>query len=302
MNGDAGRHVTILDGGLSTALEEQGCVVDGDLWTAQLLARAPERILAAHQAFFEAGAQVAITATYQASVPGFVAAGMSEARARELIVAGVKIARQAACEFEASGKGAAADVRVAASVGPYGAYLADGSEYRGNYGVSAAASRDFHAPRLELLASAGPDLFAVETIPDVNEAIVLRELLEELGVPAWLSYSLRAGRTCAGQSLTDAYDALAGSSSLIAGGVNCSDPSEVTGALKAVSARTGLPGVAYPNRGGTWDSGTQTWSQQQAWNPALVDEWVAAGAAYVGGCCGWAPADIAALAGHRGSR
>ena len=101
---------------------------------------------------------------------------------------------------------------MAASVGPYGAVLADGSEYRGRYGLSAPQLRDFHAPRLELLASTGPDLFAVETIPDVDEARVLVALLDEIGIPAWFTYSVREGRTCAGQSLTEAYDALAGSS------------------------------------------------------------------------------------------
>ena len=149
---------------------------------------------------------------------------------------------------------------VAASVGPYGACLADGSEYTGRYGVPASRLRDFHGPRLELLAEAGPDLLAVETIPDVDEAEVLIDLLEGIDVPAWFSYSVRGETTAAGQSLTDAYAVLAGHGSLIAAGVNCSEQSDVLGAVRAAVAATGLPAVAYPNRGGTWDAQAKQWS------------------------------------------
>ena len=184
---------------------------------------------------------------------------------------------------------------MAASVGPYGAVLADGSEYRGRYGLSASELRDFHGPRLELLASSAPDLFAVETIPDVDEARVLVELLDEVGIPAWFTYSVREGRTCAGQSLSEAYDALAGSSSILAAGVNCSHPDEVLGAVRASVTATGLPAVAYPNKGGSWDSATRTWEGASGLDAASVSAWVEAGARYVGGCCGTGPSDIEAL-------
>ncbi len=116
---------------------------------------------------------------------------------------------------------------MAASVGPYGAYLADGSEYRGRYGISAAELRDFHAPRLELLAASGPDLLAVETIPDSDEAEVLVPLLEELGLPAWFSYAVTGATTRAGQPLPEAYAVVAGCEPLVAVGVNCSSPRDV---------------------------------------------------------------------------
>lgn len=285
--------VTVLDGGLSTALEALGADLGSSLWTARLLGDDPQLVVSAHRAYFDAGAQVAIAASYQASVPGLVAAGFDADEAARLITSSVTLARQARDEAAA-----AEDRRllVAASVGPYGAVLADGSEYRGRYGLSASRLRDFHGPRLELLASSEPDLFAVETIPDVDEARVLVELLDEVGIPAWFTYSVREGRTCAGQSLSEAYDALAGSSAILAAGVNCSHPDEVLGAVQAAVVATGLPAVAYPNKGGTWDSATRTWEGATGLEPASVSAWVEAGARYVGGCCGTGPSDIAALA------
>jgi len=284
--------VVVLDGGLSTALEQEGADLSGALWTARLLAEEPERIAAAHRAFFRAGAQVATAASYQASVEGFVAAGCDPAEAGRLVARSVLVAREVRDELAADRPG----LRVAASVGPYGAHLADGSEYRGRYGVPAARLRDFHGPRLELLAAAGPDLIAVETIPDADEAAVLVRLLDELGLPAWFSYSVRGATTCAGQPLAEAYAVLAGCPVLVAAGVNCSDQGDVLDAVRTAVAVTGLPGVAYPNRGGSWDAAARRWTYGGPLELALVDDWVSAGARLVGGCCGTGPADIAALA------
>ena len=291
--------ITVLDGGLSTALEALGADLGSDLWTARLLGDAPHLIAEAHRAFFAAGAQVATAASYQASVPSLVAAGFDEREAARLITSSVTLAQQVRDEVVASADPsteARPRLLVAASVGPYGAVLADGSEYRGRYGLSARQLRDFHAPRLELLASTGPDLLAVETIPDVDEARVLVRLLDEIGIPAWFTYSVKEGRTSAGQSLAEAYDAVAGSTSVVAAGVNCSHPDEVLGAVRASVRATGLPAVAYPNKGGRWDSATRTWEGATGLEIGLVSSWVAAGTRYVGGCCGTGPADIAALA------
>jgi homocysteine S-methyltransferase len=175
--------------------------------------------------------------------------------------------------------------------------LADGSEYTGRYGISAAALRDFHGPRLELLASAGPDLLAVETIPDSDEAEVLVPLLDELGLPAWFSYSVSGSSTRAGQTLASAYEVLAGSTSIVAAGVNCSSPRDVSSAISAAVAATGLPAVVYPNLGESWDSSTHTWSGDAVFDTSLAPGWVAAGARLVGGCCRVGPADISSLAG-----
>jgi homocysteine S-methyltransferase len=282
----------LLDGGLSTALEEQGADLQGALWTARLLGEAPERLARAHRAYFGAGARVATTASYQASVEGLVAAGYDATEARRLITLSVTIAREVRDQLADSDPG----LLVAASVGPYGAFLADGSEYTGRYGVSAARLREFHGPRLELLAAAGPDLFAVETIPDADEAEVLVSLLDQLDLPAWFSYSVRGANTNAGQPLAEAYAVLAGRRSLIAAGVNCSDQSDVLGAVSAAVAATGLPAVAYPNRGGSWNSDTKQWEYAGPLDLDLVEAWVAAGARFIGGCCGTGPADIAELA------
>jgi homocysteine S-methyltransferase len=290
--GDPADPVVVLDGGLSTALELQGVDLSGALWTARLLGEAPETIADAHRAFIGAGARVIATASYQASLEGLADAGCEDAEARRLIARSVTLAREVRDELADDHPG----VRVAASVGPYGAFLADGSEYVGRYGVSAARLRDFHGPRLELLAEAGPDLLAVETIPDSDEAEVLVALLDQLGVPAWFSYSVRDGATCAGQSLHEAYAVLAGSSAVIAAGVNCSEQHEVLGAVRAAVSATGLPGVAYPNRGGSWNADTKAWEYAGRLDLDLVDAWVGAGARFVGGCCGNGPDDIALLA------
>lgn len=283
----------ILDGGLSNALEARGHDLSSSLWTARLLLDAPAEIAAVHRAYYQAGADVATTATYQASVPGLVAAGLSAARAAETITAAVRIAGEVrdACVQETGRR-----LLVAASVGPYGAHLADGSEYRGRYGVPPSVLRDFHAPRLELLAAAGPDLLAVETVPDAEEAEVLMPLLDALDLPAWFSYAVTGDQTRAGQPLADAYAVLADSPVLLAAGVNCSAPRDVGGALRAARAATGLPGVAYPNAGERWDPATYTWSGEGHLDATGAPGWVADGARLVGGCCQVGPELIRELA------
>ncbi len=274
----------ILDGGLSNALEDRGHDLSDALWSARLLKDAPAEIAAVHRAYFEAGAMVATTASYQASVAGFAQAGVPVAEAERLITSSVRIAREVRDEF-------GGDRLVAASVGPYGAFLADGSEYRGRYGVTASALRDFHGPRLELLIGAGPDLLAVETIPDVDEAEVLVQLLQELDFPAWLSYSAADGLTRAGQPLADAF-ALGAIDQVVAVGINCCAPEEVSPAIALATK----PTVVYPNSGETWDAGTRSWTGSSETLTGLAPAWAAAGATYIGGCCRVGPAGIRALA------
>ena len=283
----------VLDGGLSNALEDRGHDLSSDLWTARLLRDDPGEIVEVHRAYFAVGARVATTASYQASVPGLVAAGLSRREAERLIASSVRLAREARDEAAAHSE---APLFVAASVGPYGAALADGSEYTGRYGRTVAQLRDFHGPRLELLAAAGPDLLAVETIPDTDEAEVLRPLLDEIGVPAWFSYSVAGGATRAGQPLASAYEVLRGSTTIRAAGVNCSAPADIPAALRTAVAVTGLPGVAYPNRGEAWDNTSHTWAGSGTFDPREVRRWIASGAQLVGGCCRVGPDDIAAIA------
>lgn len=270
--------VVALDGGLSTALEERGADLSSSLWTARLLTDDPELLAAAHRAFYLAGARVATTASYQATDP-------------DLLTRSVAVARGVRDQLAATHEG----LLVAASVGPYGAVLADGSEYRGRYGIGRARLRDFHAPRIDVLVAAGPDLLAVETLPDQEEAEVVADLLADAGLPAWVSYTVNGERTAAGQPLAEAYAALADRPGIVAAGVNCSTQEDVLGAVTAAVAATRLPAVAYPNRGGSWDAGGKRWSYGDALDLSLLDGWVAAGARWIGGCCGTGPCDVAAL-------
>jgi len=289
---ERGDLVVVLDGGMSNALEDRGHDLSGGLWTARVLRDAPAEIAAVHRAYYRAGARVATTASYQASVPGFVAAGLDRVEAEQLIARSVTIAREVRDRLSEDGT----QRWVAASVGPYGAVLADGSEYRGRYGLSRAELRDFHLPRLELLASAGPDLLAVETIPDVDEAEVLVELLDDLELPAWFSFSAQGSQTRAGQPLAAAFSVAASAGCVFAVGVNCCAPSDVLTAVRMAAEVTGRAAVAYPNSGEEWEAMDRRWAGGTSYDVGLVPRWVEAGAAYVGGCCRVGPRDIAALA------
>lgn len=278
----------VLDGGLSNALVDRGHDLADDLWTARLLADAPQEIVAVHRAYFAAGAQLATSASYQASVLGFTAAGMSTSTAEELIRRSVRLAREATDGVPGR--------LVAASVGPYGAVLGDGSEYRGNYGLTAAQLRDFHAPRLELLIAEQPDLLAVETIPDLREAQVLVDLIAQFDVPAWLSFTIDGAQTRAGQPLADAFAVAADVPGVVAVGVNCCAPREVLSAIELAGQISGKPAVAYPNAGETWDAEQHRWVGEPTYDVRLVPRWLDAGARWVGGCCRVGPADIAQVA------
>jgi homocysteine S-methyltransferase len=184
---------------------------------------------------------------------------------------------------------------VAASVGPYGATLANGEEYRGRYGLSVAQLADWHRPRLEVLVAARPDVLAVETVPDVDEAEALAGLLHEFGTPAWLSYTIAGERTRAGQSLEDAFAVAADIAEIVAVGVNCCVPADVLGAVEVAHAVTGKPVIVYPNSGEEWDGARRTWIGRPGLNTELAPHWVDRGARIVGGCCRVGPAEIAAM-------
>ena len=279
--------VLISDGGLATELEARGHDLSDPLWSAKLLADAPREIVAVHAAYFRAGAKIATTASYQASFEGFAAHGIDRHEATGLLRRSVELAMAARDE---AGEG---DLRVAASVGPYGAALADGSEYRGRYGLSVAALMRWHRPRLEILAAAGADVLALETVPDVDEAEALVNLVRSVGVPAWLSYTISANRTRAGQPLADAFAVAAGVPEIVAIGVNCCAPDDVLPAI--LMANIGKPVIVYPNSGERWDDRRRVWIGPSRFSPQLATQWVAAGARIVGGCCRVGPADIAGL-------
>ncbi|MEV8532017.1 homocysteine S-methyltransferase [Streptomyces sp. NPDC051211] len=270
------RRTVLLDGGLSNQLADQGCDLSGGRWTGRVLDEAPEQVLAAHTAYARAGAEVLITASYQVGAEP------------PLLHRSVALAARAA-------ETADHEVWVAASVGPYGALLADGSEYRGRYGLSVAALADWHRPRIEALLAAGPDVLALETVPDTEEAEALLSVLAGTGARAWLSYTVQGGRTRAGQPLAEAFAQAAASEEVIAVGVNCCDPAEVLPAV-ALAAATGKPVVAYPNDGSVWDATAGLWHPPPAPVPWPVTAWQQSGTRLIGGCCRIGPPDIAALA------
>jgi homocysteine S-methyltransferase len=278
------QRTVVLDGGLATLLEARGHDLSSALWSAQLLADDPDAVRDAHLAYFTAGAEVATTASYQASVAGFAGAGRDGAH---MLRRSVRLAREARDQHGGGW--------VAASVGPYGAVLADGSEYRGDYGLSVAELRGFHRPRLEILAAAGPDVLAVETIPCLAEVEALVLELDRLGVPAWLSVTTAGGATRAGEPAAEAFAMAGECAAMIAAGVNCVSPREVAAAVLAASA-AGKPVVAYPNSGERWDARGRRWSGEATFDPQDVAAWVRGGARLVGGCCRVGPEHIARLA------
>ncbi|MEU3269586.1 homocysteine S-methyltransferase [Saccharomonospora sp. NPDC006951] len=284
----------LLDGGLATELEARGHDLSDALWSARLLADAPEEIVAAHAAFFAAGADVATTASYQASFAGFAARGIDPRTSAELLRRSVTLAKEARDGTEQAGRRR----WVAASVGPYGATLADGSEYRGRYGLSQRELKAFHLPRMEVLAEAEPDLLALETVPDIEEATALVDALDSVGLPAWLSYTVEGGRTRAGQSLAEAFAVVADRDAVIAVGVNCCDPADVAPAVAMARAITGKPVVAYPNSGEDWDADGRSWRGSPRFRAAELAAHATGGPAFLGGCCRVSPRDIAILAQH----
>jgi homocysteine S-methyltransferase len=291
--------VVVLDGGLATTLEAHGFDTAGALWSARAVRDEPELLGRVHREFLEAGADVIATATYQATVPGLVRAGCSERAALALLRAAVEIARAAR---DAVTPVLPADRRrplVAASIGPWGAYLADGSEYRGDYRVTRRELALFHRPRLRALAAAGPDLLAFETFPSAEELGAVLELLDEQrtrgsGLGAWVSLQCRDARTLAdGAALAGVVPALDRHPSVLAIGVNCVAPELVPGVLDTLRALTAKPLAAYPNSGERWRGGAWT-GEATSW----IDDapgWVARGARLVGGCCRTGPEDIRRL-------
>lgn len=274
--------VVVLDGGLATELERRGNDLSSALWSARLLADDPDQVVAAHRAFVAAGAEVITTASYQASFDGFAALGID---ADVMLRRSVVLARRAAEDR----------AWVAASVGPYGAILADGSEYDGNYGRSVAELRAFHRPRLRALAGAEPDVLAIETIPSLREVEAVLAELEAVDVPAWLSITCSGMHTRAGEPVATAFAMAADCAAVIAVGVNCTAPDDVD-ALVPLAATFGKPVVVYPNSGETWDAARRGWTGRPGLRPERVLDWIAAGARLVGGCCRVGSTEIAQLA------
>ena len=326
--------VVLLDGGLATELEARGHELASSLWSARLLLDDPEAIRSAHAAYLEAGADVIVTASYQASFAGFAAAGLTDAEAVAALRRSSDLALAARDEYVARRGPASGAVQrgpapgavqggipeagsastsapparplVAAGIGPYGAYLADGSEYHGRYAVDREALADFHRRRFHLLADSGVDLLACETIPSRVEAEVLLSLLAEHdGAWAWFSFTCRDGeRLRDGSSFAEAVAACSARDRVAAVGVNCTDPRYVAELTRRARAVTELPIVVYANSGERWDATARAWrpGERRDTDGEGPDAWLAgtlaahaAGARVLGGCCRVGPERIGEL-------
>ena len=277
--------ITLLDGGLSTALEELGADLNTSLWSGELLRTHRNLIRAAHQSFVDAGAKILITSSYQITYPGCEARGWSREEVTDALRASTEIAR-----FHG--------VKVAASVGPYGAFRADGSEYRGNYGLTIEELKNFHRERLHVLIHSNPDYLAIETIPEVREAKAILELLQESGssIPFWISFSCKdEGHISSSELFAEVAELVSSAPYSMGVGINCTAPHFITPLMKLVKIPTQF--VLYPNAGREWDALNKKWlgDQSTAFTPEQISEWESAGATIIGGCCGVGPADIAVL-------
>jgi homocysteine S-methyltransferase len=301
------RPMLVLDGALATELERRGADLLDPLWSAKILLEQPQLIRAVHLDYFRAGADVATTATYQATFEGFARRGIGQEQAAQLMRDAVALAASARDEFWSMPENRAARLRplIAASVGPYGAMLGDGAEYRGHYAVSDQALAAFHRPRLEVLAQSGADLLACETLPCLREALVLARLLSDFpSITAWVSFSCRDGaHNCEGDAIARCAAELQEYPQVAAVGVNCTAPEHVGELLLRLREATDKPLLTYPNSGERYQALTKRWCGPQTATPfaVMARAWFQAGARLIGGCCRTTPEDIRAIGVWRGA-
>ena len=295
----ARQDVIVLDGALATELEARGFSISDALWSAKALFACPDLVREVHLDYLRAGADVVTSASYQATVEGFMRCGFTEAEAAALLQKSVRLAREA-CERYCSERGVDSGVPlVAASVGPYGAYRADGSEYRGDYGIDEDALVAFHAERLALLAEEKPDLLACETLPCLVEArAIVRALRErEIRIPAWFSFSCRdAAHISDGMEIAACARWLNTVPEAAAIGLNCTAPQYAEKLIRAIRSETAKPIVVYPNSGEMYDVHERRWYGAAADFGTEARRWRAAGAQLIGGCCRTTPREIADIA------
>jgi homocysteine S-methyltransferase len=285
----------ILDGGLSNELERQGCNLNHEMWSAKILADTPEAIIQAHLSYLRAGANCITTASYQASIPGFMANGYNRLAAEAFILQSVELAEEAIKRYLATTNN---DLKllIAASVGPYGAYLADGSEYHGNYSVDDEMLREFHLARIRLLDKTNAHFIACETIPSYQEVRVLAEILHESIKPAWISFSCKDEHHLNdGTDIGDCVEYLVNHPKIFAIGVNCTAPKHISGLIKSIKKKSGSKKIiVYPNSGEVYNAESKTWigiSDPNSFE-IMAKEWLDLGTDILGGCCRIGPEHI----------
>ena len=289
------RGPVVSDGAMATELEKRGVATNSALWSATAMLDHPDAIQAVHQSYLDAGAKIMTTNTYQANVPAFEQAGIAAAQARQLIQQAVTIAHTARDASHVT------DAVIAGSIGPYGAYLADGSEYTGAYQLTPSAYQDFHRERLALIMAAGVDVLALETMPRLDEVQALVQLITTTWPqqPYWVSFSIKDPQTlCDGTSLAVAAKWVAAQPNVVAVGVNCTTLENIAPALATLKAAVAVPWIVYPNSGDQYDPVTKTWQETHLSHQfaSFVPQWLAAGARIIGGCCRTTPKDIATVA------
>lgn len=287
----------LIDGAMSTALENLGVDTDNPLWTASVLDQHPDLVRQVHQQYYEAGARLAITDTYQANVPAFVANGYSSRQAHILIRRAVKLAKEARDDYE---KHTGVHNYVAGSLGPYGAYLNNGAEYTGDYHLSSQRYQEFHRPRLKEIVHEGVDILAIETQPRLDEVQAELTLAHQLAptTPVYVSFSLKDHATLAdGTPLAVAAEAVAHDHNVVAVGLNCIPLERVAPAVRIVHHVTSKPVIAYPNSSAIYNPHTKKWTYPNGHQSlaSYLPQWLSAGLTIVGGCCTTTPKDIAQL-------
>ncbi|WP_428025577.1 homocysteine S-methyltransferase [Arcobacter sp.] len=293
--------ILIIDGATGTELERKGYDINDSLWSAKFLMENPKAISEVHKDYLEAGSDCITTLSYQATFEGFKERGLNEAQAKELLQSSVKLATQARDEFWSTNESTnRIKPLVAASIGPYGAYLADGSEFRGNYGLSEEELVTFHKKRMQALIEAKPDLLACETVPCLIEAKAYVKLLKEFpSTQAWISFSAKDGKHInSGESIKECAKFLDDKEQIVAIGINCTAPQYIESLINEIKEVSTKPIIVYPNGGATYDGATKTWSTQANTKNygKMAFMWYEKGASVIGGCCQTTPSDIEQIA------
>ncbi len=299
----AAQPALVVDGALATELERRGYDLKHELWSAKILLEQPEAIQQVHYDYFKAGADCVITASYQATVEGFMKRGLNQQEAIDLIKKSVRLAISARDEFWNDQSNQVGRIKpfVAASVGPYGAFLADGSEYRGNYGLTEKELMDFHRPRMRALIEADAELLACETIPCLIEAQAIAKLLQEFpNTFAWISFSACDEKHISeGQVFADCVKQLEDNPQIVALGINCTSPKYISSLIREAKKATNKSILVYPNSGESYDATKHDWDGQPVYESFGEEarEWYDAGARLIGGCCRTTLEDISVIAG-----
>uniref|UniRef100_A0A1J3JTQ9 Homocysteine S-methyltransferase 2 n=2 Tax=Noccaea caerulescens TaxID=107243 RepID=A0A1J3JTQ9_NOCCA len=304
----------VIDGGLATEFERHGADLNDPLWSAKCLVTSPHLIHTVHLDYLEAGADIIASASYQATIQGFEAKGFSREKAESMLRKSVEIACEARNTYLEKCEETMDDgddkilkkrpILVAASVGSYGAYLADGSEYSGIYGdsITLETLKDFHRRRVQILAESGADIIAFETIPNKLEAQAFAELLDEgvVKIPGWFSFNSKDGvNVVSGDSIKECVAIAETCEKVVAVGINCTPPRFIEGLVLEIKKVTSKPILVYPNSGESYDADRKEWVEKTGVGDedfvSYVDKWMDAGVSLLGGCCRTTPTTIRAI-------